>query len=470
MSEQPFSREELLLLSKEQLVEIILRLEARIIKLEARLGIDSTTSSKPPSTDLLTKSEQPKPQTQDQPPKRKPGGQLGHKGSTRKGFGQPDRCELLRPQQCSHCGSEQLQTIAVLERQAACLAYRPIEIVNFCRHTCRCHRCHQTTVAPWPSRLTGQCALDIRLQAVLTWLGNYGQLSYAKQAELVETLCGWKPSVGTLAAVNAQVAQSVSPVMDEAWQSISTESIVYVDETPWPVMGTKEWLWQFGTEQLSLFHAGGTRSRQEVETRLGSSFEGCLVSDDFSVYNGYAAQAQQKCLAHLRRHFKKIDQLSKSEPAGLAASFLDLIDEAFRHYRQWQVSGELEDFDRWAREYRQRVNLQIQTWLPKAGYEAGKMLRSLRDKAAQWWHFLSEPTVRPDNNLSERNLRLAVTRRKVSGGSRTMERFAQTADLLSVLQSCRRQGRSAVEFFVRALQSTFHAGFAMPSLIPTSKT
>ena len=64
--------------------------------------------------------------------------------------------------------------------------------------------------------------------------------------------------------------------------------------------------------------------------------------------------------------------------------------------------------------------------------------RSLRDKAEQWWYFLDHPEVPPDNNLAERSLRLAVTKRKVSGGSRSMDRFAQTADLLSVVQTCRR--------------------------------
>ena len=68
----------------------------------------------------------------------------------------------------------------------------------------------------------------------------------------------------------------------------------------------------------------------------------------------------------------------------------------------------------------------------KAGYEAGKLLRSLRDKAEQWWYFLDHPEVPPDNNQAERSLRLAVTKRKVSGGSRSIDRFAQTADS----QSC----------------------------------
>ena len=57
-----------------------------------------------------------------------------------------------------------------------------------------------------------------------------------------------------------------------------------------------------------LFHAGDTRSRAEPEELLGQSFSGTLSSDDFSLYNGYQVAAQQKCLAHLRRHFQQVTQ------------------------------------------------------------------------------------------------------------------------------------------------------------------
>ena len=71
----------------------------------------------------------------------------------------------------------------------------------------------------------------------------------------------------------------------------------------------------------------------------------------------------------------------------------------------------------------------------------------------------------PDNNLAERALRLAVTKRKISGGSRSMERFQETANLLSVIQTCRFQGRSVVDFFSNALMATI-AIIDRPSLIP----
>lgn len=81
------SDEELNQLSREQLVETIKTLQAEIARLKEILNIDSKTSSKPPSGDLLKKSEKNQPQAdgESEKPKRKPGGQPGHEGKTRMG-------------------------------------------------------------------------------------------------------------------------------------------------------------------------------------------------------------------------------------------------------------------------------------------------------------------------------------------------------------------------------------------------
>src|SRR4028118_1295862 len=113
-------REILIQLAPEQLVEIIveqalatIKLNSRILEREQEIGklkasrdLDSKTSSKPPSGDILKKSEK-KPESEDgesQAPKRKPGEQPGHPGKTCKGFGRVDRLELLRPECCCCCG------------------------------------------------------------------------------------------------------------------------------------------------------------------------------------------------------------------------------------------------------------------------------------------------------------------------------------------------------------------------------
>ena len=52
--------------------------------------------------------------------------------------------------------------------------------------------------------------------------------------------------------------------------------------------------------------------KAELEAILGTEYNGVLSSDDYSVYNGYNVKAQQKCLAHLRRHFLRLVKLRHS--------------------------------------------------------------------------------------------------------------------------------------------------------------
>jgi transposase len=123
-------------------------------------------------------------------------------------------------------------------------------------------------------------------------------------------------------------------------------------------------------------------------------------------------------------------------------------------------------YNDWVTEFKSKLQSCVAQWINLAGATAGQLLRSLRDKASQWWYFLDHPEVPPDNNQAELSLRLAVTKRKVSGGSRSMERFQHTANLLTVVQTCRRQARSVIDFFAQALLANSNSYLSRPSLLP----
>ena len=467
-------------LSREELIKIVLtqqklieKLQEEVEKLKERQPSNSKTSSKPPSSDLIQKSETAKvdnSKESESQPQRKPGGQPGHIGKTRKGFGRVDRYEISNPESCEHCGSRELSDImGYSKQQVACLVDRPIEVVEYQRAKCQCNECGAIVMGlVSPGIVPGQ-DLSIALQALLVWLGNYGHISYSKQQEFLRELGGIEIGIGTLQATNARVADSIKPAVEDLWKWAPLQANVHVDETPWCVKGVKEWLWTATGKNFCLFHAADTRSRAELETMLGSEFAGVLSSDDFSVYNGVLVGAQQKCLAHLRRHFKKVLLIRHGNNTVVASAFLELIDEAFRQHRKWREHPEELDYQTWARDFKTRLAELLNTWQGHVGHAAGLLLRSLREKAHQWWYFLDHPDIPPDNNLAERSLRLAVTKRKVSGGSRSMSRFEQTADLLSVIQTCRFQGKSAMAFFRDAI-SAHSCDLFMPSLIPQSKT
>ena len=294
-------------------------------------------------------------------------------------------------------------------------------------------------------------------------------MSYEKQQEFLVELGDICVGVGTLQATNERASERVAPAVEELGDWVKQQKYVQVDESPWLVKGVKEWMWVVCGPGFCLFQGADTRSRAELATLLGQSFEGVIVSDDFSVYNGYEVKAQQKCLAHLRRHFKKVCKLKHGNNPEVGKVFLNLIDSAFEKHREWRETQDGTAYDEWATGFISKVQVALKEWLPKVGYEAGLLLRSLRDKAAQWWYFLKHPEVPPDNNRSERSLRLAVTKRKVCGGSRSMAGLTQTARLLSVIQTCRAQGRSVLSFLKQALMAAASPErVSMPSLIPVS--
>lgn len=478
-------RENLLQLPLEQLVDMfieqalatqelnkrIFELEQEVQKLKVSRDLDSQTSSKLPSGDILKKSEKKQENNQDKSEmgKRKPGGQPGHQGKTRKGFARVERVEISRPEFCDCCGvtSLSLAPIKVETQQVAQLVERPIKIVEYHRYTCVCRACGNSQTADWSSKIVPGQDLGIRLQGFLGWINNYGHLSYKKQQELLWELGQIEIGVATRVATNERIDEAVDGGVSQLKDWLKKmQPNIHVDETPWAVKGVKEWLWIFVHTDFALFHAADTRSRAELETILGLSCDGVLSSDDYSVYNGYDVQAQQKCLAHLRRHFKKLIKLPGLNNQEIGNHFIKLINEAFKNYGLWQQNQERPEFLTWASKSKAKVQSDINQWITQAGGEAGKLLRSLRDKAHQWWYFLDHPEIPPDNNLAERTLRLAITKRKVSGGSRSIKRFQDTANLLTVLQTCRRQGVSVIGFFEQAIQAIVNLSMPAPSLTP----
>jgi transposase len=368
-------------LSQTELVELVVGLQKIIKELQEKLAIatgksrtTSQTSSQPPSLDLIQKSEKAKAQAEEEQ-KKKPGGQPGHQGTTRKGFGRVDRYEISDPEICQWCGSRELsEAISLQTQQVACLVAKPIEVVEYQTRSCKCLECGGIVRGVLPEGIVPGQDLNINLQALLVWLGNYGHLSYEKQQELVWELGAIEIGTGTLQKTNQRVAEAVKPPVDDLWEWATHRPNVHVDETPWCVMGVKEWLWTASGEDFCLFHAADTRGRVELETMLGTEFTGVLSSDDFSVYNGCHVAAQQKCLAHLLRHFKKVLALpGQNNNAAVATVFIELITESFKQHRLWREQGDLLTYFQWAVDFKARLNQALQTWLSTVGYAAGQV-------------------------------------------------------------------------------------------------
>lgn len=65
----------------------------------------------------------------------------------------------------------------------------------------------------------------------------------------------------------------------------------------------------------------------------------------------------------------------------------EIVDRAFKQHRLWRENNNRQqDLDS-AAQLKTQINLTLNQWSQKAGYEAGKLLRNLKLKADQWWYF-----------------------------------------------------------------------------------
>ena len=73
----------------------------------------------------------------------------------------------------------------------------------------------------------------------------------------------------------------------------------------------------------------------------------------------------------------------------------------------------------------------------------------------------------PTNNDAERALRSIVLKRKISGPTRSRRGDDFIARGYSVVESCRRQGRDALDYMHQAVTAWLHKAPA-PSLVPAA--
>src|SRR5208282_6704129 len=126
-------------------------LKARLAELERRLGLNSSNSGKPPSSDGLKK---PARVSSLRDRSRKPsGGQPGHKGETLRQLAEPDRIVDHYPQACSECSAALKPDMAgdYAARQVFDLPEpQPLIVTEHRAHWCRCAACDATTRAVFP--------------------------------------------------------------------------------------------------------------------------------------------------------------------------------------------------------------------------------------------------------------------------------------------------------------------------------
>lgn len=458
-------RARLAALDHPQLVEAYCRLQTVAVEYAERLALDSTTSSRPPSSDPpfggagllpglggppLTPTSGPAAKAPPAAPSgRKPGKQPGSKGQWRSEALSPERTEVIWPEVCVHCGTP----FEVWDRDVGIsVAFAALELertVSGIRIACvrqryavlRCACGRDTAAVPGHGalsfqegrsrqlHLTERSLIAPSLAAFIIALTVRHHQSRRRIREFLQTWFGVALSVGVIDRCVREVGVACEPIVEDLLEEVRAAGVIHADETPWYQGALGRWLWVVLSATVAVFHIG-SRRHDEIKALLGDAIIGWLVTDGYGAYRDY--QRRQRCLAHLIR--KGLALAGGLNPDGV-------------RFGAWLVRELRALIQAVAEDKDYTILNPIQARLKRAcklhrDHDTEKIRHLAREILNDWpaiVAFVTQDGLPPTNNEAERALRLAVIARRLSFGTRTEEGSAAYAAALSVVETCRRR-------------------------------
>ena len=430
----------------------------------ARARKDSSTSSKPPSSDIVKPPKEP---PQEGKGERKKGAQPGHPKHDRPPFS-PDQIAEVHTytlEDCPDCGGD-LEPGDAAPRviQQVEIVQRPIVIEEHRGEAYWCRRCQKIHYAPLPAEVERAGLSGPTLTALVGYMKGACHASFSTIRKFLRDVVGIKISRGQLAKIIGKVSDALAGPYEELLRSLPSEGTVNVDETGHKENGARFWTWCFRANLYVLFRIDKSRGSDVLIDVLGKEFDGVIRCDYFSAYRKYMKDfnvAVQFCMAHLIRDVKFLMTLPDAETRAYGKDLLEGLRELFGviHRRDEMDVGRFQEALEGKRQKILRIGLDnVPQTVP-----AQNMAKRFRKHGEAYFRFITTPGMDPTNNVAEQAIRFVVIDRLITQGTRSEKGRQWCQRIWTVLATCAQQGRCAFTFLREAIQAHF-AGTAFPSL------
>ena len=414
--------------------EIFLGLIDAVTLLTNELGLNSSNSSKPPSTDLFP-SKKPKTASGN---KRKPGAQKGHKGTHLKPVEKPDSVETILLDRRSlprgkytHAGFEKRQvfdievSFSVTEYQAEILKNQDGD----------------EFVANFPDGVTETAQYGAGVKATSVYLSQYQLIPQARVQDVLQTQYGLSISKGSINNFNILAAKKLRDLNFDKWirGRLMTSSVLHADETGIDINAKTFWIHCLCNESLTLFHADEKRGKEAMD-RMGilPEFKGKLIHDHWKPYFRYLC-THVLCNAH---HLRELERAHEQDGQKWALKMIELLVKI--NDTVILAGGELSDQQ--AHEFRKQYRMVLrkaekecpENLKQRAQSKSRNLLERLLEYEEETLMFMEERDVPFTNNQGERDLRMTKVQQKISGCFRALRGAEDFCLIRSYLSTCRK--------------------------------
>jgi transposase len=456
--------EELIALVQAQAAENA-TLKARIAELERRLGLDSSNSGKPPSSDGLKKP--PRTRSSREPSGKKPGGQKGHKGETLRQVTEPDSIVDHFPTSCAACGAAMTPAMSSghSTRQVFDLPEpRPLVVTEHRAHECMCAGCGSRTRASFPYGVNAPVQYGPRIAALVTYLLHYQLLPEDRLAELMADLFGIRMVAATIAQMSRTCAARLQDFAATVRDLVAGAAVKHMDETGFRIGGKTQWLHVACTAWLTFYRVCARRGS------LLANVTGIVVHDHWLPYYGMPGVLHALCNAHHLRELKALIEIEKEAWARkmhrllrrtchavnlarergspLKPRLIALIERRYDAFvaegLAFHVAQSPLRPDDAPQGCRRRGR--------KARRTGHNLLLRLANRREDVLRFLADPNVPFTNNQAERDVRMMKVKQKISGSFRSLEGALDFAVIRSFISTAKKQGWNVIQAITQDAQ------------------
>jgi transposase len=305
----------------------------------------------------------------------------------------------------------------------------------------------------------------------------YGRPSHRLIQDLGDR--GLQMSPGTLAGGLQTLAPLFEPLERALALKLRSESHWHADETRWAVfvcvagkVGHRWYLWVFHSKSVVHYVLDQSRSAEVIEQELAGVRDGVISCDRYSAYKKFArlnpGVLLAFCWAHQRRDFLELAN-SYPELSNWAMGWVEEIGKLYQ-LNSLRLGAPQRSAKRSAAHNALRDALGLMASRRSTALAdlllaepAAKVLRSMDEHWPGLTVFLEHPWVPMDNNVAERDARLAVVGRKNFYGSGSLWSGQLAATMYSVLMTAKLWGLNARTWLCEYLQACANNGNQAPS-------
>jgi transposase len=411
-----------------------------ITLLANRLNLNSTNSSKPPSTDpnreKKTKSKTGK----------KPGGQKGHVGTTLQKVDDPDKVELIKvdrsklpPGRYRQVGFDSRQVFDI-DISRVVTEYR-VQILQDDKGN--------RFVATFPKGVTKAVQYGTGLKAHSVYMSQFQLIPYNRIQDYFTDQLHIPVSEGSIFNFNKEAFRSLVDFENRVKNELTASDLAHADETGINIGGKRHWLHCVSNDSWTLYYPHEKRGMDAInDMGVLPRFKGVLCHDHWKPY--YKIDCTHAlCNAH---HLRELTRAWEQDDQQWAQKLKNLLETINRKVTDAGGALDAQESQKYRLRYRAILKQgEIECPEPIRPKKKGKrgrikksksrnLLERLRDYEQDALRFMDNGYVPFSNNLGESDIRMTKVQQKISGCFRSMDGAQIFCRVRSYLSTCRKQG------------------------------